>query len=568
MTTYYAIPTTWNPLDKGSGVTLSGGNLITTGGASNGSVRSVDSVTSGIFYWEESVDNASNAQLCGVANALAGYNSLTSETHAWVFYPVNGNKYIAGSGSSYGSACTTGDVIGFLLNMGAGTLELFKITAGVSTSMGVMATGLVGPLFAISGGDSNGVATTGVANFGPTFAGPLPAGAYAGFGALGIVGTANLDPINGALPLPVIEGYGGATAAMTLPTPIIVGYQSVMGSFSLPSLTLSATAHDSLFDQYASFSLPSLALVGYGGANANMSMPSLVASLSGTVTGLGTLNATMPSLSLNATGTTTALAEASFTFGSDHTYKLVGYTGAVLSVTLTDGYSMDASGTTGGIAEASMTLPMFDLVATGTAQNHGSADMLLPMLRSVPGAVAWMTLPGLQLVAVGTAVVTATYEAYALNLNHNDPNANDEMTRYTNFPFTHIVRYQGSYFGVNSTGLYLLEGTTDYADPVPTKIPWAFKTAMTDFKSPFIKTVVSAYFAGRLGPTASVQLYVGENVAKTYSYTCPRGDHAQNYRQKFGRGIEYRYYALGASGTGTLALDAIEFNAINTTRRI
>ena len=153
-------------------------------------------------------------------------------------------------------------------------------------------------------------------------------------------------------------------------------------------------------------------------------------------------------------------------------------------------------------------------------------------------------------------------------MQHNDPAAADEMTRYTNFPFTHIVRFQGSYFGVNSTGLYLLEGTTDHASPTPTAIAWSWKTAMTDFGSPFIKTVVSAYFHGRLGAEATIQLHVGEDGPKTYEYETVRSDTAKNYRQVFGRGIKARYYALGAAGDDTLALDGIEFNTLNTTRRI
>jgi hypothetical protein len=173
------------------------------------------------------------------------------------------------------------------------------------------------------------------------------------------------------------------------------------------------------------------------------------------------------------------------------------------------------------------------------------------------------------LVAIGTATVTASYEAYAVNLKHTSDKAPDEVTRYTNFPFTHIVRYQNSYFGANENGLFLLEGTTDYA-ATPTAIPWAFKTATTDFGYPEFKTIESAYIGGRLGASETLTLYAGEGKqTQAYSYTTPRGELAQNYRQKFGKGIKnHRYYALGSNGSGELVVDTIDFNVAKLSRRI
>jgi hypothetical protein len=159
--------------------------------------------------------------------------------------------------------------------------------------------------------------------------------------------------------------------------------------------------------------------------------------------------------------------------------------------------------------------------------------------------------------------VTSGFEAYAINLNHT-PRPGvlpiDEATRYTDFPFTHIVRYKNSYYGVAADGLYLLEGTT--------AVNWAFKTAVTDFKSTLQKTVASTYFGGRLGTAATVTAYPGEDSATAYTYPVVRSDHEQNYRVPFGKGVKARYWALGASGSGTLELDNIEFDTHLTKRRI
>ena len=151
-----------------------------------------------------------------------------------------------------------------------------------------------------------------------------------------------------------------------------------------------------------------------------------------------------------------------------------------------------------------------------------------------------------------------------MNLLHRGGSTVDEVTHYTNFPFTHVVRYQNSYYGVNSTGLYLLEGTTDDGDP----IEWAVQTAMEDFGSPRRKTVDSVYIEGRLGSATTVSLQSGEKTPNTYSHTTPRGATAQNHRQKLGRGVKERYHALGLAGDGEFELDAVEFNERETNRRI
>ncbi|MGL4807117.1 MAG: hypothetical protein ACRC4O_00100, partial [Giesbergeria sp.] len=138
------------------------------------------------------------------------------------------------------------------------------------------------------------------------------------------------------------------------------------------------------------------------------------------------------------------------------------------------------------------------------------------------------------------------------------------VTRYTNFPFTHIVRHKNSYYGVNSSGLYLLEGTTDAG----AAIPYEARTHISDLDEIKLKTPVSAYFGGRMGAASTVTLYAGEAGEEVYSFTTPRGAVAQNYRQKFGRGLKTRYFALGASGSAEFSIDNVAFEVATMTRRI
>lgn len=333
---------------------------------------------------------------------------------------------------------------------------------------------------------------------------------------------------------------------------------------------LQATARSSAGDNSFVYRTPKPTLSAFGGATAKLKPPSPTLSITATVVNWGHAEIEPPAATLNATGVVSGTAYANLTFGFSNggSYNLVGYGGAVCSITLTGSPTLQATGTSGSTGRAQITAPLFELTASGIAQNYGDASLLAPAGRLGATAQAWLVAPRARLTAIGTAVVTATYEAYAVNLNHTPKRGVepvDEATRYTNFPFTHVVRYKSSYFGANSTGLYLLEGTTDDG----ADISYAVKTATSDLDSPNQKTVASAYFSGRLGPDAAVTLYAGEGAGVPYTYTTPRGGLAQNHRQVFGKGIkQHRYYALGLSGSDAMALDKIELDVKQMNRRI
>lgn len=303
-------------------------------------------------------------------------------------------------------------------------------------------------------------------------------------------------------------------------------------------------------------------LQAFGGATSRVRAPMASVSAAGTGTNWLTANVAAPAGRLQASGTVSGTSNANVRAPMA---SLIGYGGVVCDVSLASMPTLDARITGGGIALASLSAPMARLeLFEATTESFLTANITAPMGEMGRTLQAWVMAPMARLTAIGTAVVTAAYEAYAVNLLHRDDVGIDEVTRYTNFPFTHIVRYRGSYFGANSTGLYLLEGATDDGEP----IPWAVKTAMDDFGDPVKKTIDSAYFGGRFGPASTVQLYAGEHSPNTYSHDTPKDALAQNHRQKFGRGVKERYYALGASGTGALELDTIELEVRNTTRRV
>lgn len=275
--------------------------------------------------------------------------------------------------------------------------------------------------------------------------------------------------------------------------------------------------------------------------------------------------ATAPRPALTATGTAHESANASARMPLA---SLIGYGGAVLSVG-SGRPTVSASAVTGSVGVVTATLPLVVLSSTATQHERGGAVLRMPSLVVGPSGRVVAVMPAGRLTSIGHAVVAVTQEAYVLNMNSLQVDGQDvvmggQLTRYTDFPFTKVVRYLGSYYGVASDGLYLLEGDTNNGAP----IEWAFTTCTTDFKAPMKKTVASVYFGGELGPEAEFMVACGELPDQMHQYTTTKQALQRNHRQKFGLGRKARYYAFGVAGDGELNLDSLEFEVANMTRRI
>lgn len=115
--------TTWNPADKNSGLTLSGGNLIVTNASSSTfrMVRSIAGHTSGKYYWEVTIGSATSSDyLIGIANAAesasdGGYTGASVNSLGWYSGSSQlGNPgFVANTGTTYEGS----DNIGFELDV-------------------------------------------------------------------------------------------------------------------------------------------------------------------------------------------------------------------------------------------------------------------------------------------------------------------------------------------------------------------------------------------------------------------------------------------------------------------
>jgi hypothetical protein len=149
---------TFNPLDIGSSVTLSAGNLamqvpIST---SNGVARSGIGMSSGKWYWEVTPTNLGGTDptnsMCGVilfSSANSSY--LGSTATGYGYYGNNGQKYNNGASTAYGATYTSTDTIGVAFDADAGTLIFYKN----NTSQGTAFTGLTSGVYFAAIGNIN-----------------------------------------------------------------------------------------------------------------------------------------------------------------------------------------------------------------------------------------------------------------------------------------------------------------------------------------------------------------------------------------------------------------------------
>ena len=176
---------TWNPSDKGSNITLSGGDLIAThtaGGSTDG-LRGTNGKSSGKWYYEITLGVATQSYI-GAANATASLSGIfgASDSNAITYYANLGSIY---NGAIIATLATyaAGDTIRVAVDVDAGLYWTSKTSAGWNGGAGDPAAGTGGysiaslgtPVYIGATMFSNG--TTLTLNAGASaFIGTVPAG--------------------------------------------------------------------------------------------------------------------------------------------------------------------------------------------------------------------------------------------------------------------------------------------------------------------------------------------------------------------------------------------------------
>jgi hypothetical protein len=204
------VPITWNPADKGSGITLSNGNLTATlSSADSGAVRATASQSTGKWYFEIVVEaNSPRPGICTAAADMETNGNPGGDNYTL----INKNLRFNGAvdvGQVVGSAAVAGDIIGFACDSDSGKLYVskngvFEITDPAAATGGVDFAGTYFPFvqLAISVGDSATLQADTTTYDPPTgyalIGRPAPATLEAGTGAFAASGQAvGLDRTRG-----------------------------------------------------------------------------------------------------------------------------------------------------------------------------------------------------------------------------------------------------------------------------------------------------------------------------------------------------------------------------------
>ena len=204
---------TFNPVDKGSSVTLSNGNLDFTASTSNHGTRGTIGVSSGKWYWEVTVTTANNGQV-GIAKSTASITlQIGGDADGYSFHVGNGNKQNNGSYVSYASGCSSGDVVGVALDLDSSPTTLTFYKNG--SSLGTAYSGISGTFFpAVS--RTSGSSVEYAANFGQRSFAYTPPSNH-----LALVTTNLPDPTiaDGSTAFDVALWTGNGSSAQTISTP-------------------------------------------------------------------------------------------------------------------------------------------------------------------------------------------------------------------------------------------------------------------------------------------------------------------------------------------------------------
>jgi SPRY domain/F5/8 type C domain len=166
---------TWDSVNKGSGVTLSNGDLTATVPNLSNTARATISKNSGKWYWEIKFDSGSNAMI-GIVNSSAGVGKTMDNVNAMYYYNSTGSKWNS-TGSAYGASYSAGDIISVLLDLDNGTIEFWK--NGVSQGVAFANVRSLGDVYPAVTSGSSTVGGIFTANFGASpFVYNIPKGYY------------------------------------------------------------------------------------------------------------------------------------------------------------------------------------------------------------------------------------------------------------------------------------------------------------------------------------------------------------------------------------------------------
>lgn len=182
--------TVWNSADKNAAITLSGSDLTaeqTSGGGAHHIARATNALSTGRYYveFDTVLFTGAVSHGLGLSNSTQGIanndflGQAGSNSVGW--YPVETRYYFNGaatSASGFMVGATTGDKIGFLVDLDNHVCYVWNITAGTKSALPMDLNGISGSL--MLGIDTFNTGAKVTANFGASgFTGTVPSAEFA-----------------------------------------------------------------------------------------------------------------------------------------------------------------------------------------------------------------------------------------------------------------------------------------------------------------------------------------------------------------------------------------------------
>ena len=278
----------------------------------------------------------------------------------------------------------------------------------------------------------------------------------------------------------------------------------------------------------------------------SLTVSDLTLSASGTVTILGEAVLQLsesPLYQLMASATGQTMGRAYLTYDGWTVYGLCG----AIEKTELSGYTVSAHGAQGALGEARLAIGKYHygFSASGTQRNFGVVQGTLTSVDKANGALFVRAAPYLRLVATGHSPATYTSEAYSFTLVGDGEQITEVRgSHYTEYPFNQIVRFGNTYYGIGSSGIYSLDGSTFNGDPILSVI----KTGESDLGEPTLKRSRYLWLGGRVSADLTVTVSAKELTNNTYTYAAT-GAGSGKWRVVLGKGIETVYLAYTIQNT-------------------
>lgn len=614
----------WNPSDKGSNITLSGGNLTAAQSTNTyHAVRCDESRSSGKWYWEVTIDAMTAGGWVGLADATAsmtagaGGGGLHLGPNAVGLGIFNGGIYFNGSEIFDGAGFSAGQIVGIAWDADAKTVQFYK--NGVAFGSAVTSTNMPssGTLYPCVWGQNTAGAMQFTANFGATAFTYTPPVGYSGLdeppldfsltmdAAVTVDGASDLiefEPLELVMDAAVTVDATAdvieeivvameadvsvdATGDVFFPVPLLVIHTmdlavSVDGSspYDGPEIMNAAVSVDASADLEfvttdtgeieAVAPLPTASLAGVMGNSATIvaRAPLATAVLVGGAQNIIT-RAPLSTVSFTAFvgGNATIDAEAPAT--AAEITALVGPYGTVeasapaaTAVLTAQQTAVATIAATSPAARASLTA---QVVVSGTIT--ATSPAATASLRGSPQIVATIvaTVPVSRAV-FGESVDDALGEYLRAMVVNSITSA---VTEYDSFEFDSFCQIGGVTYAAGTDGIYEMDtGLTDDGAAIDA----SFESGCLDFKSEYLKRFESLYAAYRT--TGDLHVTVSTDEGREYTYVM-RYDGVQTLKQRrvpIGKGLKGKYWTIrvaNVNGSG-FGLDTMNALAHETVRRI